>query len=152
MNLKKRRVRLIAAIPILFAATSAFAAEYGTPAEAEAMLDRAVIEMKAGPDAAIAKFNDPNGGFRDRDLYVFCASPADGKIAAHPSIAGTDLRTLSDKNGKPFGAEMLDSATEGSFAEISYMWPRPDSTEPVEKVSRVTKIGEQICGVGYYKE
>ena len=148
----KRLTRVLVAIPILFAATGALAAAYGTPAEAEAMLDRAVVEMKTDPDAAIAKFNDPNGGFRDRDLYVFCASTADGKITAHPSIAGTDLRTLSDKNGKPFGAEMLDSATEGSFAEISYMWPRPDSTEPVEKVSRVTKIGDQICGVGYYKD
>jgi hypothetical protein len=148
----KRLIRLIATIPILFAATGTFAAEYGTPAEAEAMLERAVLEMTADPDAAIAKFNDPNGGFRDRDLYVFCASAADGKLTAHPSIAGTDLRTLSDKNGKPFGKEMLDSATEGSFAEISYMWPRPDSTEPVEKLSRVTRIGDQICGVGYYKE
>jgi signal transduction histidine kinase len=108
--------------------------------------------MKTDADAAIAKFNDPNGGFRDRDLYVFCAGTTDGKITAHPSIAGTDLRTLSDKNGKPFGAEMLDSAAEGSFAEISYIWPRPDSTEPVDKVSRVTRIGDQICGVGYYKQ
>jgi hypothetical protein len=150
---RKRLIRLIAAIPILLAATGAsFAAEYGSPAEAEAMLDRAIVEMKTDPAAAIAKLNDPNGGFRDRDLYVFCAGTTDGKITAHPSIAGTDLRTLSDKNGKPFGAEMLDSAAEGSFTEISYIWPRPESTEPVDKVSRVTKIGDQICGVGYYKE
>jgi signal transduction histidine kinase len=148
----RRLIHLIAAVPILFAAAGALAVEYGTPAEAEAMLDRAVVEMKTDADAAIAKFNDPNGGFRDRDLYVFCATIADGKIVAHPSIVGTDLRTLSDKNGKPFGAEMLDGAAEGVFTEVTYMWPRPDSTEPVDKVSRVTRIGDQICGVGYYKE
>ena len=31
------------------------------------------------------------------------------------------------------------------------MWPRPDGTEPVQKVSYVTKAGDEICGVGYYK-
>ena len=31
------------------------------------------------------------------------------------------------------------------------MFPRPGTTEPVEKVTFVTKAGNQICGVGYYK-
>ena len=92
-------------------AASAAAAEYGTAAEARAMLDQAVIEMKADPAAAIVKFNDPDGAFRDRDLYVFCANVSDGVLVAHPNIVGTDLRTLKDVNGKPFGAEMLDGAT-----------------------------------------
>jgi hypothetical protein len=148
----KRLASLLAFTAISVAASASFAAEYGTADEAKALLDRAIAEMKADPVAAIAKFNDPNGGFRDRDLYVFCAGLADGKITAHPSIVGTDLRTLKDKNDDPFGAEMLDGAAEQTFTEVTYMWPRPDGTEPVEKVSRITKIGDQMCGVGYYKE
>jgi hypothetical protein len=31
------------------------------------------------------------------------------------------------------------------------MWPRPDSETPVEKVTLFTKVGGQVCGVGYYK-
>ena len=47
---------------------------------------------------------------------------------------------------------MMKVAAEGKVEEVSYMWPRPgaDAT-PVQKVSFVTKAGDQVCGVGYYK-
>jgi signal transduction histidine kinase len=145
---------MVAATGILAAAlmvAAASAADYGTAAEARAMLDRAAIEMKADPAAAIVAFNDPGGAFRDRDLYVFCANVSDGVIVAHPKIIGTDLRTLKDVNGKPFGAEMLDGAREGELTEVNYMWPRPDGGDPVAKNSYVIKLNEHICGVGYYQ-
>jgi hypothetical protein len=31
------------------------------------------------------------------------------------------------------------------------MWPRPGSDTPVQKITFVTKVTDQICGVGYYK-
>jgi hypothetical protein len=31
------------------------------------------------------------------------------------------------------------------------MWPRTAGTDPVQKVSFVTKAGDQVCAVGYYK-
>jgi len=70
----------------------------GTPAEAKALLDRAVAEVqKEGTEKAIAKFNDPAGGFRDRDLYVFCTD-ASFKITPHPdaSLRGIDAASLKD--------------------------------------------------------
>lgn len=148
------RATLLAATGILAAGlvmASAVAADYGTAAEARAMLDGAVVEMKADPAAAIVKFNEPDGAFRDRDLYVFCANVSDGVIVAHPNIVGTDLRTLKDVNGKPFGAEMLDGAREGEITEVSYLWPRPDGGDPVAKNSYVIGLGPHICGVGYYQ-
>lgn len=148
------RATVLAATSILaagFMAVSASAADYGTAAEARAMLDLAVIEMKADPAAAIGKFNEPEGAFRDRDLYVFCANLSDGVLIAHPKLVGTDLRTLEDINGKPFGAEMLDGAREGEITEVSYLWPRPDGGDPVAKNSFVIGLGEHICGVGYYE-
>ncbi len=151
----KRKSTIFASIicGALFAATASFAAsEHGTKAEATALLDRAIIEVKADAGAAIAKFNDPKGGFQDRDLYVFCANIGDGIIVAHANIVGTDLRTLKDKNDKPFGTEMLDKATEGTITEIEYMWPRPEGGDPVDKISRITRLGDRMCGVGYYKE
>lgn len=116
------------------------------------LLEKAVAAVKADKPGAIAKFNKADGGFRDRDLYVFCAGP-DGKIEANanPAIVGTDLKTLKDKTGKMLGQEMYDVAKEGTFSEVSYMWPKPGTTEPVQKVTYVTKVADQICGVGYYK-
>ena len=47
---------------------------------------------------------------------------------------------------------MLDVAREGSVSEIRYLFPRPGSTVPVPKVSFVTRVGDQVCGVGYYAD
>lgn len=54
---------------------AASGAEYGTAGEARAMLEKAVAELEKDQAAALAKFNKGEGGFKDRDLYVFCAGP-----------------------------------------------------------------------------
>jgi signal transduction histidine kinase len=133
-------------------ATAAFAqGQFGTAAEAKALLEKAVAAVKADKAKALADFNAGAGGFKDRDLYVFCAGP-DGIITAHPTIKGQQIRNLVDKNGKKLGEEMVAKAAEGKVVEVDYMWPRPgaDAT-PVQKVSYVTKVADQVCGVGYYK-
>ena len=128
----------------------AVAGDFGTAKEAKAMLERAVVEMKKDSPAAIAKFNKGEDGFRDRDLYVFCATP-DGITTAHPTHVGTNLKQLKDKNGKAFGAEMFKVAREGKLSRVTYAWPKPGSDKPVPKVTYVTKVAGQVCGVGYYK-
>jgi signal transduction histidine kinase len=130
--------------------TPVLAAEYGSAAEAKAMLDKAVVEIKKNKAAALDKFNKGEAGFKDRDLYPFCAS-LDGNTTAHPSYRGKNLKELKDKNGKLFGKEMFDVAEEGKVKQVSYMWPRPGSETPVQKESYVTRVGDQVCGVGYYK-
>lgn len=133
------------------AASPAFAAgEFGTSAEAKAMLEKAVKELKADKQAALQKFQKGEGGFKDRDLYPFCGGP-DGNFTAHPTLTGKSLKELKDKAGKPLGEEMYKTAKEGQISEVSYMWPRPGQTEPVQKVSYVTKVADQVCAVGYYK-
>ena len=126
------------------------AAEFGTAAEAKAMLERAVGAIKADTAKALAMFTKGEGGFKDRDLYPFCGGP-DGKFTAHPSLVGKSLKELKDKAGKPLGEEIYKVAQEGKITEVTYMWPRPGSTEPVQKVTFVTKAGGQVCAVGYYK-
>jgi signal transduction histidine kinase len=127
------------------------AADFGTPQEARAMLDKAVAAIKADKAAALAQFNKGEGGFKDRDLYPFCAGP-DGMFTAHPTLNGKSLADLQDKTGKPLGKEILSAAEEGKIKEVAYMWPRPGSDPtPVAKVSYVTKVGDQTCAVGYYK-
>ena len=136
----------------MIAGGSAWAEDTGSAAEARTLLDKAIVEVKADLPAALAKFNDPKGSFRDRDLYVFCANASDGILTAHPKLVGTDLNTIVDKNGKALGKEMLQNAKEGEITEVTYIWPRPNATDPEDKVSFVTKVNGQVCGVGYYKK
>jgi hypothetical protein len=70
---------------------------------------------------------------------------------AHPVDKGVALQDRKDAKGFAFGQQIKETATEGSISEIAYVWPRPGSETPLDKVSYYTKIGDQICGVGYYK-
>lgn len=144
------RRTLQALIVIVLGVGLARAAEFGTAAEAKAMLDKAVAALKADKAGALGKFAKGEGGFKDRDLYPFCGGP-DGNFTAHPTLTGKSLKELKDKAGKSLGEEMYKVAAEGKVAEVAYMWPRPGQTEPVQKVSFVTKVGDQVCAVGYYK-
>jgi signal transduction histidine kinase len=145
-----RRFVMTAAAALAGLAFAAVAGEFGTSAEAKAMLEKAVAALKADKAGALAKFAKGEGGFKDRDLYPFCGGP-DGNFTAHPTLVGKSLKDLKDKTGKPLGEEIYKVAQEGKIAEVSYMWPRPVTTEPVPKVSYVTKVGDQVCAVGYYK-
>jgi signal transduction histidine kinase len=138
-------------IPAMLIATGAWAADFGTAAEAKAMLEKAVADVKANKSAALAQFAKGEGGYKDRDLYPFCGGP-DGNFTAHPTLTGKSLKDLKDKEGKALGEVMYKEAKEGTISEVSYMWPRPGTTEPlVQKVSYFTKVGDQICAVGFYK-
>src|ERR1700730_8602960 len=106
------------------------------------MLEKAVAAVKADKAKALAMFIKGEGGFKDRDLYPFCFSIADGKLDAAPPITiGKDVRTLKDKTGDPYGQRVYDAAKEGVITEVSYAFPRPGSDTPVPKVRFVTKIG-----------
>lgn len=145
-----KRLLATACAALLFSAGFATAAEFGTADEARAMLSRAAAAIKTDKSAALSQFTTGENGFRDRDLYPFCGG-ADGNFTAHPTLVGKSLKDLKDKTGKPLGEEIYGSAKEGQITEVSYMWPRPGSTDPVSKVSFVTRVGDQVCAVGYYQ-
>jgi signal transduction histidine kinase len=127
------------------------AAQYGTPEEAKAMLERAVSAVKEDKTKALDMFNKGEGGFKDRDLYVFCANASDGILTAHPALKGELLTDINDRKGFPLGQEIMGTASEGKISEVTYWWPRPGSEESLEKVTYFTKVEDQICAVGYYK-
>jgi signal transduction histidine kinase len=143
-----------AAALVLFLSSSrpAAQAQYGTEAEARAMLNRAVAAVKENKAKALEMFNKGEGGFKDRDLYVFCANASDGTLTAHPHLKGEHLQDIVGKKGFPLGKVIMESATEGKIDQVTYWWPRPGSDKPLEKHSFYTKISDQNCGVGYYKE
>jgi len=148
----KKTFGLALALPAILLAGSVWAADYGTPAEAKAMLERVVAGMKKDKAKTLEEINKGEAGFKDRDLYPYCGGP-DGKFTAHPTRVGQSLKDLKDKADKPFalGEEIYKVAQEGKISEVTYMWPRPGEEKPIEKVVYVTKIGDQVCAVGYYK-
>jgi hypothetical protein len=125
--------------------------QFATATEAKAMLDKAVAALKADRAKALRAFNEGVEGFKDRDLYPFCADASSGVVTAHPKLKGLSLKKLKDTAGKNFGAEIMSSAKEGEVIEVEYKWPRPGGRDPVQKVSYVTKVDDQVCAVGYYK-
>jgi hypothetical protein len=143
-----------AAVLILFLPTSgpAAQAQFGTEAEAKAMLNRAVAAVKENKEKALETFNKGAGGFKDRDLYVFCANASDGTLTAHPHLKGEHLQDIVGKKGFPLGKVIMETASEGKIDQVTYWWPRPGSDKPLEKHSFYTKVADQTCGVGYYKE
>jgi signal transduction histidine kinase len=145
----------IAFLALFVTAGPAIAAgQTGTAEEAKAMLERAVAAIKADEAAALTAFTTGAEGFKDRDLYVFCGDAADGTTTAHggdAALVGTSMRDVTDKAGKKMGEEFYRVAEEGEFNAVEYLWVRPGESAPVPKESFVTKIGDQICGVGYYK-
>ena len=81
-----------AAVLVLFTCASVPAAQYGTADEAKAMLERAVAAVKEDTAKALDMFNKGEDGFKDRDLYVWCANASDGIVMAHPTNRGKELR------------------------------------------------------------
>ena len=154
--LRKFIVGAAASVVALSGVALAQQSDFGTADQAKAMLQRAIPLVKSDPTAAIATFNKGEKGFKDRDLYVFCFGTADGKFVAHQKAAliGTDVRELKDKAGKNFGLDIYNAVSgekDGEITQVEYSFPRPGTTDPVPKVSYLTKVGTEGCGVGYYK-
>jgi signal transduction histidine kinase len=140
-------------LPLCFlVAGPASAQEKGTAAEAKAMLEKVVLDMKANKTKTLQDITA--GTYNQKDLYPFCGG-ADGKYTANggadKSVVGKSLKDLKDKSGKAIGEEFYKEAKPGKFAEVSYMFPKPGETTPVPKESYITKVDDEVCGVGYYK-
>ena len=140
-----------AVIQVLSTAASVAAADFGTAEEARAMLEKAVAAVKQDKAKALEMFNKGEGGFKDRDLYVFCVNASDGLLTAHPTRKGEHLQDIKGKHGAPLGKTIMSNAVEGTILLTIYWWPRPGTDKPLEKETFYTKVGDQICSVGYYK-
>ncbi len=148
------RVNLFA-LPLVAIAGVALAAgaARGTPAEAKAMLQKAVAHYKAvGRAQALADFNMKKAPFGDRDLYVACISP-DHKLVANggfPEFVGLSADLIKDAQGQSVGKAGWDVATAQGEGEVRYQWINPATRKVEPKITYFAKAGTDVCGVGAY--
>jgi cytochrome c len=136
------------------AVTPVLADDRGTPEQAKTLVEKAVAHVKeVGAEKAFADFNDPKGGYQDRDLFVFVYG-LDGKIVCVPGIPallGRDANALKDVDGKEFGKLIIATANAnagGGWAEYRMTNPATKKVEP--KKTYTIKAGDYVLGVGAY--
>ena len=134
--------------------TKSFSKDFGTEEEATNMLERAVKLVKYNKIYALNIFTERTGGFNFKDLYPFCADDS-GILTGHPFNVGFDLLTFIDSDGKNVGKEFLQVAQVGKINKVTFKITYPKDTiktkdKEYEKTALVTKVGDQICAVGYH--
>jgi cytochrome c len=132
------------------------ASEFGTKAEAVAMVKRVQAEFKK--DGAAKTFKDVSDksvkAYHDRDLYAFIYDMS-GKCVAHgarPALIGKNLMGLKDQDGKYLIKEMVALAKGPGHGWVDYKWPNPITNKIENKSSYVEKMGDYFVGVGVYKQ
>jgi cytochrome c len=132
----------------------AVAAEFGTKVEAEAMVKKAIAEIKAsGKDKAFAEISNPKGKYIDRDLYVFVYDMT-GKCVAHgfnQKMIGMDLVEMKDPDGKFYVKERIEIAKTTGKGWQDYKYTNPTSKKIEHKTAYIEKIDNLIVGCGVYK-
>jgi cytochrome c len=148
---------LVATSPPSVSATEgpspAATSERGTPAEAQAMLQKAVDHYQAvGREQALADFSGRAAPFFDRDLYVVCIDSRHIETAngGFPEYVGSSADALLDSQGKPLGKTTWDTSSTTTVNSVSYHWVNPVSEQTEPKVLFFQKVGTEVCGVGAY--
>jgi methyl-accepting chemotaxis protein len=85
-------------------------------------------------------------------LWINDFSP---KMIMHPikpELVGKDLSAMKDPNGKLLFVEMVDVVKKSGSGFVEYMWSKPNSTNPVKKISYVQEFKPWgwIIGNGVY--
>ncbi|NCC02530.1 MAG: histidine kinase [Proteobacteria bacterium] len=126
-------------------------AEAGTKEEAQAMVEKAAALIKSDGDKAYAKFQEKDGGFIDRDLYVFVLDNA-GNFKAHgakPVLVGKGGLEMKDVNGFEFIKAFI---AVKDAAWVDYKWPDPaDGNKVKDKSTYIIRVNDVVVGTGYYK-
>ncbi len=153
--MKKVFSTILIALFLISTLSIVFGAEYGTKAEAEAMVKKAIAYIKEhGKEKAFAEISNPKGKFVDRDLYV-TVYDFNGKCLAHggnPKMVGKNMIDLKDPDGKPIVREKVELArTKDSFWQ-NYKFSNPVTKKIEQKSMYIERYGDLIVGCGAYKK
>lgn len=136
-----------------FSSFPAFADEFATAKEAEAMVGKAAKAVLANREAAYKEITGKDKKWVDRDLYPMVYD-MNGKCVAHgqnPKQVGKDLIELADADGKEFVKERVQLAgSKGKFWQ-DYKFTDPVTKKVLPKSAYCEKAGDVIVCAGIYK-
>ncbi|SFV12445.1 cache domain-containing protein [Pseudoduganella namucuonensis] len=141
-------------VAVLACQAPASAAGLGTAEQAVTLVKKGIAHIKAhGKDKAFADINQPDGAFKDRDLYVIVID-LNGRMlasAGNARMVGKDVSQIKDANGKTFVKVALDTAKASGKSWTDYMWPNPSSNVIEAKTTYLEVMGDVAVGCGVYK-
>jgi len=146
--------KIIAAFAGVALMSAAVAGDMATPDEAKALSEKAQGAVNGmGSEKAFKAFADPDGGFQEKDLYVFCMDN-EGVMLSHakkPELVGKNLKDFN-KYGDTLFLDMIAVSTGAGEGWVDYKWPYPGSDEIKEKTSYILTNSEGFfCAAGAYK-
>jgi cytochrome c len=130
------------------------ATDFGSPAEAQAMVKKAIDHMrKAGREQAYADFTARKVPFADRDLYVTVTSLSGPSLAhgQNAKMVGMDMSDFKDIDGKLYFRERFELAkAKGSFWQ-DFKFPDPVTKKVLPKSMYCERETDVIVCTGVYK-
>lgn len=147
--LRKALIALIA-VAILFSNALANMEE---KEEARAFVSDAIALCSSiGVEKCLNAFTH-DAEWKKGELYIFALTYT-GDVKAHGAnakLVGKNLYGARDKNGKFFFQEFAKAARVGG-GWVEYLWPKPDSSGVVEKISYIKPLNNTVyLGTGIYK-
>lgn len=146
--------RAVLGITLSLLSMMAFALDKGTSDEAVALVKKATAHMKAnGNEKAFAEFNNPNGQFVDRDLYIAVFDMKGVNVAhgTNPKLVGKNLLDLKDVDGKYFIKDWYEVVARKGSGWVDYKWTNPTSKAIEQKSTYVEKVGDFLVACGIYR-
>ncbi|MES2771782.1 MAG: cache domain-containing protein [Pseudomonadota bacterium] len=146
--------KIFALASFLLCVHQSVAAEgFATAKEAEAMVSKIVLAIKADKKKTYEEITAKDAKWIDRDLYPMVYS-LDGKVLAHGQNSkqvGKDLIELKDADGKAFVKERVALAeSKGKFWQ-DYKFTDPLTKKVLPKQAYCEKLEESVVCAGVYK-
>jgi TRAP-type uncharacterized transport system substrate-binding protein len=146
---------LATALLLAISAPCTRAAEFGTRAEAVAMVKRVQARVKRdGLEATFRVINSGAKDFNDRDLYAYMLdfTGTNHANAATPAVTGKNLIDLKDQDGKFIIRDVIAIARDQGSGWMDYRWLNPVTKTVEDKSAYIERVGaDHLVGVGIYK-
>ena len=148
-------IRSTVALALVGLSGMASATDKTEPAEAEALVKKAVAYIKAnGAEKAYEEFTNGKA-FKDREMYIFVYD-FNGKCLAHganPKLVGKDLIGLKDPDGKPLVQMLVDTAKNKGHGWTEPVKFRNPVTDKIQtRVNYIERVGDVAVGSGVFKD
>ncbi len=135
--------------------------KYNLPIEKQFIvetIDFAAEMIQRKGKKAFELFRNKNSEFIYMNTYIFVLDMK-GKLLVHPAfprLENSNLKKLTDFNGKVVADEIFKILKKQDSGWIEYLWPKPGSSEPSIKHTYIRKVscweGDFIIGDGFYEQ